>query len=39
MILLVAASENGTGQTILWGGVVGLLFELENHYIIEATGK
>ncbi len=39
MILLVVASEHGTGQTVLRGGVVGLLLELQSYCIVEAIGK
>lgn len=39
MILLVAASERGRGQTSLRAGVVGHLLELQNQHIVEATGK
>ncbi len=39
MIPLVAASERGTGQTALRGGVVGLLLELQSQHIVEQIGK
>lgn len=39
MILLVAASERGRGQTAFRSGVVGLLLELQNWHIVEQIGK